>query len=285
MRSEIGLILRDDRMHHLLALSKEVKVNFALKGEALTIFWALKFAIEEGLAIALALKRVGIESLVWERSLILRTTGAALSLFPNTWLALQALGVAHKLTSTYSPIQKGYFTNVANGATQEVSFMGINVTSNGSIPVHKRVVLETLTGELTPGTIRFSSKFTSIRTVTINDESSSSIAIISLDDGTIIKAQSWSRKEFRQWTYRLNERNKVWKVFSGRKGLEVWKVISGILEIMDLEMRDLEKGLGDELFIEERGIELWGRVIDQRKEAKLSTVDLLRKFCSNSYSY
>ncbi|KAJ4953869.1 hypothetical protein NE237_030701 [Protea cynaroides] len=143
----------------------------------------------KGLATAVALKRVGIGSLVLERSPELRTTGAALGLMPNAWLALQALGVAHKLTSIYSPIQKGYFTNVANGATQQVSFMRINGTSNGPVIVHRKALLETLAGELAPGTIRFSSKLTSIRIVAIDDEVSSSIAIISLQDGTIIKAK------------------------------------------------------------------------------------------------
>jgi len=56
-----------------------------------------------GLATALALKRVGIKSLVLERSHELRAAGAALSLFPNAWRALDALGVAHKLDALYHP--------------------------------------------------------------------------------------------------------------------------------------------------------------------------------------
>ncbi|KAJ4952904.1 hypothetical protein NE237_029736 [Protea cynaroides] len=142
-----------------------------------------------GLATALALKRVGIRSMVLERSSELRTTGAAITLYPNAWLALQALGVAHKFTSMYSPLKKGYVINVANGATQEVSYTGINRTGYGPIAVHRRALLETLAGELAPGTIRFSSKLDSIQTVATNDKFSSSIAILSLDDGTVIKAK------------------------------------------------------------------------------------------------
>ena len=59
-----------------------------------------------GLAIAVALKRVGIKALVLERSDDLRTTGAALGLYPNAWLALDALGVSHKLTSIYPFIER-----------------------------------------------------------------------------------------------------------------------------------------------------------------------------------
>ncbi|XP_042481662.1 monooxygenase 2-like [Macadamia integrifolia] len=141
-----------------------------------------------GLATALALKRVGIKALVLERSPELRTTGAALTLFPNAWLALEALGVAHKLTSIYSPLRKGFVTNVANGAIQQVTYTGISEKFSGPIPVHRRSLLETLAGELPSGTIRFSSKLTSIRTAAIDDEASSG-AIVSLDDGTVIKAK------------------------------------------------------------------------------------------------
>ncbi|KAL5703654.1 hypothetical protein ACHQM5_022181 [Ranunculus cassubicifolius] len=59
-----------------------------------------------GLATALALEKIGVRSLVLERSDKLRATGAALSLFSNAWLALDALGVSNKLTSCYSPIKR-----------------------------------------------------------------------------------------------------------------------------------------------------------------------------------
>ncbi|KAL6007781.1 hypothetical protein ACLOJK_033283 [Asimina triloba] len=44
-----------------------------------------------GLATTLALKRVGVASLVLERSAELRSPGAALTLFPNAWRAIDAL--------------------------------------------------------------------------------------------------------------------------------------------------------------------------------------------------
>ena len=57
-----------------------------------------------GLATALALRRAGAAAcgvLVLERHAGLRATGAALTIFPNGWFALRALGVAHKLASRY----------------------------------------------------------------------------------------------------------------------------------------------------------------------------------------
>jgi 2-polyprenyl-6-methoxyphenol hydroxylase-like FAD-dependent oxidoreductase len=56
-----------------------------------------------GLAIAVALKRVGIKALVLERSQGLSAVGATLPLYPNAWVALDALGVAHKLINFYAP--------------------------------------------------------------------------------------------------------------------------------------------------------------------------------------
>ncbi|KAL5988587.1 hypothetical protein ACLOJK_026685 [Asimina triloba] len=46
-------------------------------------------------------KKSGIASLVLERSAELRATSATLTLFPNARRALDALRVAHKLTSIY----------------------------------------------------------------------------------------------------------------------------------------------------------------------------------------
>ena len=54
-----------------------------------------------GQAIALALKKVGINVFVVERSDGLRAIGASFSLFPNAWLALDALGISTRLTSIY----------------------------------------------------------------------------------------------------------------------------------------------------------------------------------------
>ncbi|KAK2977658.1 hypothetical protein RJ640_015655 [Escallonia rubra] len=75
-----------------------------------------------GLATAVALKRVGVRALVLERSDELRATGTALSLFPNAWLALDALGVSHKLTPLYVPTIRGSVTDIGTGATQQISF-------------------------------------------------------------------------------------------------------------------------------------------------------------------
>ena len=52
--------------------------------------------------------RVGVKALVLEQSGGLRTEGTSLSLFPNAWRALDALGVADKLRGSFINIT-GYW--------------------------------------------------------------------------------------------------------------------------------------------------------------------------------
>ncbi|XP_059644353.1 monooxygenase 2-like [Cornus florida] len=139
-----------------------------------------------GLATAVALKRVGVRALVLERSEGLRATGAALGLFPNAWLALDALGVSHKLTSVYNPSTRGYITDVGNGTIQEVSFGATDRDERGPTFMHRKALLEALVEELSVDAIRFCSKLSSIEA---HQQEGTSIAIIHLEDGTIIKAK------------------------------------------------------------------------------------------------
>ena len=77
-----------------------------------------------GLATAVALRRVGIRALVLERSDRLRASGAALTLGPNAWLALDALGVAQKLTPRYPVRQKyGFYSFIFLHISLEFFFL------------------------------------------------------------------------------------------------------------------------------------------------------------------
>ncbi|KAL5719641.1 hypothetical protein ACHQM5_012395 [Ranunculus cassubicifolius] len=139
-----------------------------------------------GVATALALKKVGIRSLVLERSDALRTTGAALTLSYNAWVALDALGVSDKLKTIYSPLEKASVTNVSNGTVQEIVFPDKNRNMMAPIPVHRSTLLETMAQELPDDYIRFSSKLRSIETL---KQEGSTITALSLEDGTILKAK------------------------------------------------------------------------------------------------
>ncbi|WCJ31661.1 FAD/NAD(P)-binding oxidoreductase family protein [Euphorbia peplus] len=136
-----------------------------------------------GLATAVALKRVGIRALVLERADKLRVSGAALNLAPNAWIALDALGVSHKLFSLYPPFSRGTVTNVVTGQVQDITFPPSNI---GLRSVHRRVLLQTLAEELPTDSIRFSSKLSAIGT---QDEEGFPIPVLHLEDGTTIKAK------------------------------------------------------------------------------------------------
>ncbi|XP_050373839.1 monooxygenase 2-like [Argentina anserina] len=138
-----------------------------------------------GLATAVALKRAGVDALVLERSEGLRATGAALTLFPNAWFALDALGVSPKLAS-YTSSFKNYVTDLETGKVQVVSLSETNGDADGPRSVHRKALLEALAGELPVHSIRFSSK---ISAIDCQQHEGSSIATIHMENGTIIKAK------------------------------------------------------------------------------------------------
>ncbi|XXG64670.1 hypothetical protein AAC387_Pa05g2558 [Persea americana] len=140
-----------------------------------------------GLATALGLKRVGIRALVLERSHELRATGAALTLAPNAWRALDALGVAHKLIPLYPAFTQGFVTDIGSGKVIPITLGGTQDGEGmGVRSVHRKVLLEALAEELPPETILFSSKLASITTKVHQD---SSLAVLHMEDGTIINAK------------------------------------------------------------------------------------------------
>ncbi|OAY76551.1 hypothetical protein ACMD2_03503 [Ananas comosus] len=118
-----------------------------------------------GLATAVALQRVGRRDIVvLEGHSELRATGAAISIFPNGWYALSALGVAHKLEPYYLPFQISRITDLATGDTQELYFAGSAHRGEAGVrAMHGKALLEALAEELPPGTIRFCSKVVSIK--------------------------------------------------------------------------------------------------------------------------
>ncbi|KAG0525773.1 hypothetical protein BDA96_06G085800 [Sorghum bicolor] len=146
-----------------------------------------------GLASALALRRAGAAArrvLVLERHAGLRATGAALTVFPNGWFALRALGVAHKLASRYDAYETSKVTNLETGATQVFRFAG-NKNKGEEVRVRavdRKALLEALAEELPPGTVRFSSKLVSIDTERAAGASSETV-VLGLDDGTVIRAK------------------------------------------------------------------------------------------------
>ncbi|KAK1300086.1 hypothetical protein QJS10_CPB13g01346 [Acorus calamus] len=141
-----------------------------------------------GLATAaVALKRVGVRSLVLEHSHELRATGGSLTLFPNAWRALEAIGVAGKLVPLYLAFKKFHFTNLNRGGYQEASLPNNGVRDElGVRAVHRKLLLEALAEELPSDAMRFSSKLESIKDEIIDH---SSVSILQFEDGSTIRAK------------------------------------------------------------------------------------------------
>ncbi|CAN6248601.1 unnamed protein product [Urochloa humidicola] len=148
-----------------------------------------------GLATALALRRAGVARgggvLVLERHAELRAMGAALTIFPNGWFALRALGVAHKLTSRYQAYETSKATNLETGATQVFRFAGTK-DKGEDVRVRaldRKALLEALAEELPPGTIRFKSKLVSIDTERAGADEPETV-VLRLDDGAVIRTKA-----------------------------------------------------------------------------------------------
>ncbi|KAJ4809921.1 FAD/NAD(P)-binding oxidoreductase family protein [Rhynchospora pubera] len=143
-----------------------------------------------GLATAVALTRLGISNIiVLEKSDSLRSTGTAITLFPNAWCVLDALGVAHKLTDLYDPYDKWHIKNIEDGSRR--TFTTTETSPRRKMEarvVHRKALLEALASELPHGIIRFSSKLISIKSEAIKDLER--LNYLLLEDGTTIKTKA-----------------------------------------------------------------------------------------------
>lgn len=142
-----------------------------------------------GLATAIALHRIGLKSLVLERSDSLRTTGAALTIWANGWRALDALGVADTLRPNYCQLEGIRGCSKSSGVQKDVQLIkehtgGRSMNCVESRCIERQVLLETLAKALPDGSIRFNSKL-----VSIYQKAGSPFTTLELADGTSITAK------------------------------------------------------------------------------------------------
>ncbi|KAI6689685.1 hypothetical protein NL676_026513 [Syzygium grande] len=131
-----------------------------------------------GLATALALHRKGIQSLVLERTEMLRATGAAIIMQPNGWRALDQLGVASKLRKTANAIKSGRFVTITDGKREPIPL-------GGEVRCLRRMdLINVLAEDLPSNSIRFG-----CRVVSVELDPITSRPLLRLDDGGIIKAK------------------------------------------------------------------------------------------------
>ncbi|GFP97730.1 3-hydroxybenzoate 6-hydroxylase 1 [Phtheirospermum japonicum] len=133
-----------------------------------------------GLTTALGLYRLGVRSLVLESADSLRLTGFALTLWPNGWRALDAVGIGDNLRGKSIRIL-GYKVASRDSNVQN-SEADVNFVKSEVRCVRRRDLLETLESELPQGTIRYSSKVDSI-------DESDNFKLIHLSDGSVVRTK------------------------------------------------------------------------------------------------
>ncbi|XP_027078982.1 monooxygenase 2 [Coffea arabica] len=136
-----------------------------------------------GLTASLALHSYGLRSLVLESSECLRTTGYALTLWPNAWRALDAVGVGDHLRQHSVPFRGIQVGSVDTGfPTGELAFEQNKYGKHECRRVRRKGLLEALEKELPQGTIWYSSKVVSI-------EESGHSKLVQLADGCVIRTR------------------------------------------------------------------------------------------------
>lgn len=138
-----------------------------------------------GLTTALGLHRLGIRSLVLESSDGLRTTGFALTMWTNAWIALDAVGIGDVVREKSVLVQDFEFGCLGSGLTspQQVHGKDLKLGKFESRCVKRTDLLEILERELPQGTVRYSSKIVSI-------EESGNFKLVHLADGSIIRTKA-----------------------------------------------------------------------------------------------
>ncbi|XP_016201476.1 uncharacterized protein LOC107642593 isoform X1 [Arachis ipaensis] len=135
-----------------------------------------------GLATAVSLHRLGVNSLVLEQADSLRTGGTSLTLFKNGWRVLDAIGIAHYLRPHFLEIQ-GMVVKSEDGRELRSFTFKQEDQSQEVRAVERRVLLETLAAQLPQDMIQFSSKLARI------ESNSDGETLLELADGSKLLAK------------------------------------------------------------------------------------------------
>jgi 2-polyprenyl-6-methoxyphenol hydroxylase-like FAD-dependent oxidoreductase len=112
-----------------------------------------------GLAAAVALRRVGVDVLVFERVSAIREVGAGLSLWSNAVNALRELGVENKVLASASVVERTSTHTPAGQLIADNDFAGISREAGAPcICVHRAILQRILFDELPPGSVRTSER-------------------------------------------------------------------------------------------------------------------------------
>ncbi|HEY6904524.1 MAG TPA: FAD-dependent monooxygenase [Candidatus Acidoferrales bacterium] len=108
-----------------------------------------------GLAAALALRRIGIETLVIEQVVTIREVGAGLSIWPNAVNALRELGLEATVVASASVIERNLVRTPAGRLISRTEFGAISRAANvPCVCIHRAVLQKILLDSLPPASVR-----------------------------------------------------------------------------------------------------------------------------------
>ncbi|CAM8886191.1 unnamed protein product [Rhodiola kirilowii] len=138
-----------------------------------------------GIAVALALQRKGIQSVVLEKYDSLGSTGTSIMIKPSGWYALEQLGVADKLRRTAVLLDGCQKVFLGSGKRTQITFGDVE---GGKIPearcLKRTDLIEAMADELLPNTVQFGRHVVSMKL-----DSYSGCPLLELSDGTQLKAK------------------------------------------------------------------------------------------------
>jgi len=147
-----------------------------------------------GLAAAVALRRIGAETLTLERVADIREVGAGLSIWSNGVNALRELGVAGKVMASASVIERNVARTRSGGLVVESRLSDISRSAGApSLCLHRAVLQRILLDALPPDSVRTGSRCTSFQDSTAVLESGERIeadALVGADGlSSLIRAE------------------------------------------------------------------------------------------------
>jgi 2-polyprenyl-6-methoxyphenol hydroxylase-like FAD-dependent oxidoreductase len=108
-----------------------------------------------GLAAAVALRRVGIETLVIERAAAIREVGAGLSIWSNAVNALRELGLEARVMASAALIERNLVRTPAGAFIAQNEFGDISRKAGApSICIHRAILQKILLDSLPPASVR-----------------------------------------------------------------------------------------------------------------------------------
>ena len=130
-----------------------------------------------GLAAAIALRKAGFDTLVYERAADLRLDGTGLTLWPNGLAALTAFGAGDAVLARTLAAPGTSIRARTGRVLSEVPGAVMDGIGGRGVAVHRAELLDALAGMLGRDAVRFGSRCVDVR-------SERHCAVVTLDDGT-----------------------------------------------------------------------------------------------------